>query len=191
MSYVETLSPQTAFVVNAIALRSTELDHFSVVIPSDDDPVSRVIKATTSMWKSCARDEIKSLQSDKTKILTVTPDAARFREFVSQWRKERNSLSSSAWDNVRSPAYQRIIGMGERALPFILNEMQREMMTGDPDDWFIALWSITGENPVPLESRGHLKEMASAWIQWGLQLGHINGEGLGAAFSTIGYLRRP
>jgi len=190
MSYAETLSPQTAFAVNAIALNSGEQGHFSIVIPSDDDPTSQIIKIATSTWRSRVGCEFKS-QSDKYRIITITPEGARFREFVSQWRKERNSLSSSAWDNVRSPAYQRIIGMGERALPFILREMQREVATGDPDDWFVALWSITGENPVPLENRGQLKEMARAWIDWGLRLGYINGEGLGAAFSAIGYLRRP
>jgi hypothetical protein len=190
MAYAEALSPQAVFAVNALMLSSEEQKHFAIVIPTVDDPISQTIKVTSSAWKSYGVCEFQS-QSDKYRILTFTPDAARFREFVTQWRRERNSLSASAWDNVRSPAYQRIIGMGEKALPYILREIEREMRTGDPDDWFVALWSITGENPVPIESRGQLKEMAKAWLEWGLKSGHINGEGVGAAFSAIGYLRRP
>ena len=189
MPYVETLSPQTVFVINAVVLRSTELDYFSIVIPSDGDPASRVIKMATSSWKSCVKDETKSSQSDKVRIFTVTPDAARFRQYVSQWRKERNTLSSSAWDDASSPAYRKIIGMGQKAIPFILNEMRYELKTGDPDDWFVALWSITDENPVPPDSRGNLKEMAAAWLEWGLRQGHIDGEGVGTGISAVGYLR--
>jgi hypothetical protein len=188
MAYTEVLSAKTVFAVNAMALSSEEPNYFSVAVPAAGDPVSQIVKVATSSWNVVC--EFQS-QSDKSKILTVTPDAVRFRDFAMQWRKERNSLSSSAWDNVRSPAYQRIIGMGERALPFILREIKRETMTGDPDDWFVALWSITGENPVPPESRGRLKEMANAWLNWGLRLGYIDGEGLGTAFSTVGNLRRP
>jgi hypothetical protein len=95
-------------------------------------------------------------------------DEVRFNELVQRWRRARNSLSSSAWDNVRLPEYQQIIGMGPAAIPLILAELRDELKKGEPDDWFIALWAITqGENPVPEESRGNLKEMAKAWLDWG------------------------
>jgi hypothetical protein len=45
------------------------------------------------------------------------------------------------------PAYQRIIEMGQPVMPLIFRELERE-----PDHWFWALQSITGENPVKLES---------------------------------------
>ena len=58
-------------------------------------------------------------------------------------------------------AYQKIIAMGNDVVPFIIKEMERE-----PDHWFIALYAITGANPVPSESRGHIDEMTQAWIDW-------------------------
>lgn len=64
------------------------------------------------------------------------------------------------------PAYQEIIGMGERAIPLLLGELRRE-----PDDWFWALHAITGVNPVPEASRGNVQAMADAWVEWGLQNG--------------------
>jgi hypothetical protein len=103
-----------------------------------------------------------------------------FKDLAAQWRRERIPLSSNAWDNVLNPGYQRIIGMGTDAVPFILRELQHELTQGEPDDWFIALWAITGENPVPVESRGKLREMAKAWLNWGSRQGYLDGEELGA-----------
>ena len=100
-----------------------------------------------------------------------------FERLATQWRKERNPLSSNASDNMQSIAYCKIIGMGPDALPFIFQELQRELKMGGPDDWFMALWYIAqGENPVPMESRGKLKEMAKAWLEWGSQQGHLDGD---------------
>ena len=65
------------------------------------------------------------------------------------------------------PAYQEIIGMGERAVPLLLAELRRE-----PDDWFWALHAITGANPVPAASRGNARTMAEAWLRWGAENGY-------------------
>lgn len=108
-----------------------------------------------------------------------------FENLASQWRKERNPLSSNAWDNLLSPAYYRITGMGPGVVPFILEELRRELKMGEPDDWFVALWAITGENPVLEESRGRLREMAKAWLQWGSQHGYIDGEELGTRLPEL------
>jgi hypothetical protein len=111
-----------------------------------------------------------------------------FRQFVSDWREGRNFLSSTAWDNVTRPGYQRIIGMGEKAIPLILEEIRNELKSGEPDDWFVALWAISGENPVPEESRGNLKQMAKAWLEWGARRGYIDAESVGALLSSFGRL---
>lgn len=65
-------------------------------------------------------------------------------------------------------SYQNIVGMGEPAVPMLLEELQRE-----PDHWFWALEAITSENPVPPEANGSIDEMARAWIDWGRQKGYI------------------
>jgi hypothetical protein len=66
------------------------------------------------------------------------------------------------------PAYQEIIGMGQKVVPLLLTELKRK-----PDFWFVALREITGENPVPPESAGRIEEMARAWLKWGRSKGYI------------------
>lgn len=85
----------------------------------------------------------------------------RFQILVARWKSERGA-TSSATQMAMLPAYQRLIGLGSDAVPLLLRELQRE-----PDHWFWALGAITGENPVPPESRGNLPEMTRAWIEWG------------------------
>jgi hypothetical protein len=65
---------------------------------------------------------------------------------------------------VMSPSYQRIIGMGGRAVPMILRELENS--GDDPDHWFWALEMITGEDPVPVAAYGDTVRMAQAWLSW-------------------------
>ena len=90
-----------------------------------------------------------------------------FRRLAEQWKDETRFLSFSHQIALHS-AYQRIIGMGDPALPLILQELQR-----DPHHWFWALRAITGEDPVPSDSQGEVAEMASAWVRWGRERGII------------------
>ena len=54
--------------------------------------------------------------------------------------------------------------MGKRAVPLILEQMRSE--GDDPDHWYIALESITGEDPVPEDAFGNTVKMAQAWLSW-------------------------
>lgn len=92
---------------------------------------------------------------------------ARFEMLAAQWREQAGPLSSST-DRAMLPAYQTIIGMGETALPFILEEMRNR-----GGHWFWALRAITGENPVPPEHRGNVEAMTEDWLQWGRERGCI------------------
>jgi len=78
----------------------------------------------------------------------------RFQRLAAEWREQAGPLSSST-DRAMLPAYQAIIGMGETALPFILDEMRQRGGL-----WFWALRAITGENPVPPEHRGNIEAMS-------------------------------
>jgi hypothetical protein len=100
-------------------------------------------------------------QSDRDKI------ERKFHRFVREW-KAAVGPSSSAVQMTMHPAYQQIIGIGEPAIPLLLHELQR-----DPDHWFWALHAITGENPVPAESRGRLDGMADAWLDFGRRHGYV------------------
>jgi hypothetical protein len=90
---------------------------------------------------------------------------ARFERLAAQWREQAAPLSSST-DRAMLPSYQTIIGMGETALPFILEEMRNR-----GGHWFWALRAITGENPVPSEHRGNVEAMTQDWLQWGGERG--------------------
>ena len=85
----------------------------------------------------------------------------RFRELVGRWREETRSISSTS-DRALHPAYQDIIGMGERALPLLFREMEQR-----GGHWFWALRHITHENPVPAEDAGKIQRMTEAWLRWG------------------------
>ena len=96
-------------------------------------------------------------------------DAAdRFRRLADEWKDKSKHLSNTAQMAMLRP-YQRIIGMGREALPYILAELRHE-----PDQWFWALEAITEENPVPAEAAGKVRLMAEAWIEWGKQQGFVS-----------------
>ena len=90
----------------------------------------------------------------------------RFRELVRQW-KDATEFMSSSTEMVLHPAYQQIIGMGPSALPLLIAELRR-----DPDHWFAALKSISGDDPVPAEDRGKVPRMVQAWVAWGEKRGY-------------------
>ena len=99
---------------------------------------------------------------------------SEFQRLAHQWREETGMLSSVSQITMH-PAYQRIIGMGERAVPLILQELEER-----PDHWFRALQAITGENPIPSEAAGNLRHMAEAWLNWGREKGVVAKYGSGA-----------
>jgi hypothetical protein len=85
----------------------------------------------------------------------------RFNELAKNWKKETGAYSTSlhiAGNN----NYLEIIGMGNEVVPYILKELQKE-----PNLWFIALKSITRQNPIQKEHIGKIKLMAEDWIAWG------------------------
>ena len=89
-----------------------------------------------------------------------------FFSLARSWKEERGP-SSSTTDLAMCPSYQRIIGLGPAVLPVLLRELERE-----PDHWFWALKAITGVDPVPVSSRGKVREMARLWIEWGRKQGY-------------------
>ena len=93
----------------------------------------------------------------------------KFERLAATWKTESRFLSNTV-QMAMLDSYQRIIGMGEPVVPLILEELER-----DPRQWFWALQAITEEDAVPAESRGKVREMAKAWIDWG------NSRGLHAA----------
>ena len=90
----------------------------------------------------------------------------RFLKLKHEWEAGTAALSSITAIAMH-PAYQQIIGMGPIVVPLIIREMVKE-----PNHWFWALKSITGEDPVTPEKRGRIKEMTEAWLLWWRKKGH-------------------
>ncbi len=91
-----------------------------------------------------------------------------FFRLAEQWAEETRGYSVGI-EEIAHPAYLRIIGMGEQAIPWILDEMAER-----GGQWFVALQAITGANPIPDEDRGRRPKMRAAWFDWGRQHGWID-----------------
>jgi hypothetical protein len=86
----------------------------------------------------------------------------RFRQLADQWNNETGHYSIT-FKRAMHPAYQQIIGMGEKAIPHILKQLQ-----DDPNrDWFWALKAITGQDPAREEA--NVDRAIQAWIAWGIE----------------------
>ena len=100
-----------------------------------------------------------------TEIITdpLSEDRMKFQMLLLCWRAERGATSSIT-EMAMCSAYQSIIGMGEKAIPLILAELESE--GEEPDLWFWALQVLTGVNPVRPEDQGDFLGMARAWLTW-------------------------
>ena len=117
------------------------------------------LKASPNINFDCFIKIIKQVVNRKLK--------KKFEILAQEWKSATAHLSSTTEISLH-PAYQRIIGMGETAVPFILQEM-----SDSPDHWFWALKAITGDSPVPAEHRGRIELMTEDWLVWGKSKGYI------------------
>ena len=98
---------------------------------------------------------------------------SRFDEFVKGWTDDVEDISSFT-DMVLHKDYQTIKGLGPRAVPLLLKELQQR-----PHYWFDALQTLIlanyGEDvdPVDEADRGNLQRMTEAWLLWGEENGFI------------------
>lgn len=141
--------------------------------PDDGDLETKLQTLTNEIAE--LREEVASLREIMTlPALSVSEQQQRhvelFEEFVrlaAQWQVETAGASVTR-RIVSHPAYLRIIGMGDRAVPWILDQLEN----GEAH-WFEALHAITGANPVSDEDRGVYAKMAQAWLTWGRDNGWI------------------
>jgi len=95
----------------------------------------------------------------------------RFMELAKEWHEATDHLSSPS-QIAMHPAYQRIIGMGPSAVPFILEDLRRS-----GGQWYWALHAITDASPVPPGVRHTSREVEEMWLRWGREHGYIEGHG--------------
>lgn len=84
-----------------------------------------------------------------------------FNKLARKWKRDTMNLSIVE-QMILHPAYQEIIGLGKKAIPLILRELEKT-----PDFWFWALRSLTGVEPVKENMRGDVIAMTEAWLNWG------------------------
>ena len=105
--------------------------------------------------------------SQSFELSTTVSIETEFRKLAEQWYQE-TAANPSITAKLMHPAYLQIIGLGPKVVPYILRELQQRN-----DHWFLALKSLTRENPVELEQRGRMSKMAEAWIRWGRSKGYV------------------
>ncbi len=111
-------------------------------------------------------EEAPSTGSEGASLAVSEEARARFNRLAKEWRSAIQYVSSLS-QMVTHPAYQRIIGMGAEAIPLMLERLRRE-----PEHWFWALKSISGEDPVSEEQRGDVAALSRSWLSWGRRHGY-------------------
>ncbi|PWT78412.1 MAG: hypothetical protein C5B58_15335 [Acidobacteria bacterium] len=92
----------------------------------------------------------------------------QFRTLLRNWKREV-AFESSLADVLMNHNYLKIIGLGPEVLPLIFQELERE-----PGLWFLALESITQEDPAASEDNtGDFRRISELWLQWGRERGFI------------------
>jgi len=89
-----------------------------------------------------------------------------FQHLVSQWQRATAAFPLLV-DKLTHPSYMRIIGQGPAVVPLLIAELIRK-----PAHWGLALYAITGANPVRDEDAGDVDRIAAAWIAWGRENGY-------------------
>jgi hypothetical protein len=126
----------------------------------------RKVEYSTVLAENYWQNDLSASAHDQPTAAPTRPDGDDFDGLLREWMATRGH-TSSAGKMARNAAYQRIIALGDSAVPLILAELRKR-----PDHWFLALNAITGANPVPPESRT-VQEMANAWLTWGAAHGYI------------------
>ena len=88
--------------------------------------------------------------------------AEKFERLREQWISE-TAFESSVSRMVANSAYQAIIGMSWKAVPFMLEDLRQA-----PQHWFWALKAITEVDPVPQGTHGDIAKMSECWVRWGI-----------------------
>jgi hypothetical protein len=88
-----------------------------------------------------------------------------FKQLAQTWYRETRKISV-ADKIVTHPAYQKIIGMGKDALPFIFRELNRTR-----GHWLWALHMICREDHA--KPGQNFRDAVNSWLEWGRANGYI------------------
>lgn len=94
--------------------------------------------------------------------------AAQFEAYYKQWKAE-TVFESNGRKILENTYYQKIINMGEVAVPLILEKYLQAN-----DHWSYALRNITGISLNEATHKGNLEAIRTDWIEWGIKNKWIN-----------------
>lgn len=148
--------------MNAIH-NATSTNYLIIVWPVDHNPIYSARNGHYGAPSSTMSD-ITIIDKESATI------EANFKSLSEKWKRE--TINTSSIDEIISHAdYRKIIKMGKSVLILILKALEKE-----PDHWFFALNSITGEDPIQENDAGHFSAMTEAWLRWGRTKGYIEGD---------------
>ena len=108
------------------------------------------------------------------KPITTELEAA-FAKLAEEWRRE-TAFHSNDYFIVNHPTYQRIVELGEAALPLIFRELEKGQTAVH---WPHVLSAVTGADPTPPPKQLpagfvalDIKAIHKAWLQWGREQGY-------------------
>lgn len=114
--------------------------------------------------------EIASSNAKQHRALAIRVRAdelrVEFEALSKRWQRDTRHLSLVA-KKITHPAYFRIAGMGEAAIPLLL-----EALRDRPAHWFAALRATANTDPSKLDDTP--TQAREAWITWGISEGYID-----------------
>ena len=107
-------------------------------------------------------------RNPKSLVLRLMAEQFRveFEALSKKWQRDTRHLSLISKEIIH-PAYLRIVGMGEAAIPLLL-----EALRDRPAHWFVALRATTNIDPCPVEANP--SQARDAWLKWGRSQGYID-----------------
>lgn len=128
-----------------------------------------LLEAITDPLKEAARFIASAFSQSKQRELPLseTPrerDLKRFHRLRVEWENETGHLSFLE-QRIKHPAFLKIIGMGEKAIPYLINDLRQRKHRRY---WLFVLNQIVDEsnNPTQRSDKGNLEALSQLWIDW-------------------------
>lgn len=130
------------------------------------EPSTSVADCTGVVFHAGREAQILSNYDTNTLRRRAEEYRVEFEALSRKWQHETKYFSLVA-KKLTHPAFLRIVGMGEPAIPLIL-----ESLRDRPSHWFAALRATANIDPVP--SNSNPSEARNAWLEWGRSQGYID-----------------
>jgi hypothetical protein len=110
--------------------------------------------------KVSAPNQLTETIGESMNMVVISRIKASFNYYYEEWNKEIKYQSSTD-DITNNSFFKKIIDLGSEVIPYII-----EVLRDTPSFLIVALYRITGENPVSPDHCGKIKEMTKDWIEW-------------------------